>query len=131
VPSGAATPHWDRQLLALRDGQRLRAVTAAAAQMHVRAGMTVAAARGRCATLAVREWDDVCVSRELARTSAAFLSASPQVAPAAGLPGTWWVGASGFDGLGGERALAERKRRSLRTRESNESLLHRYGFRRR
>jgi protein ImuB len=107
VPSGAATPHWDRQLLALRDGQRLRAVTAAAAQMHVRAGMTVAAARGRCATLAVREWDDVCVSRELARTSAAFLSASPQVAPAAGLPGTWWVGASGFDGLGGERALAD------------------------
>jgi protein ImuB len=28
------------------------------------------------------------------------------VAPAAGLPGTWWIGATGFDGLGGERALA-------------------------
>ena len=68
--------------------------------------MTVAAARGRCATLEVRDWDDACVTRELARTSAAFLSASPQVAPAAGMPGTWWIGATGFDGLGGERALA-------------------------
>lgn len=76
--------------------------------------MTVAAARGRCATLEVREWDDVCVSREMARTSAAFLSASPQVAPAAGLPGTWWVGASGFDGLGGERALADTLRQMAR-----------------
>jgi protein ImuB len=102
----APPPHWDEQLLALRDGQRLRTVTAAAARVHVRAGMTVAAARGRCATLDVRDWDDACVTRELARTSAAFLSASPQVAPAAGMPGTWWIGATGFDGLGGERALA-------------------------
>jgi protein ImuB len=105
--SPAAPPHWDEHLLALRDGQRLRAVTAAAARLHVRAGMTVAAARGRCATLEVRDWDDVCVAREIARTSAAFLSASPQVAPAAGLPGTWWVGATGFEALGGESALAE------------------------
>ncbi|MDQ8155165.1 MAG: hypothetical protein P3B98_10945, partial [Gemmatimonadota bacterium] len=97
--------HWDDRPLALRDGQRLRAVTAAAARAHVRAGMTVAAARGRCATLEVRAWDDTCVARELARTSAVFLSASPQVAPAAGMPGTWWIGASGFDALGGERAL--------------------------
>ncbi|HEY3287957.1 MAG TPA: hypothetical protein VGJ96_12635 [Gemmatimonadaceae bacterium] len=103
----AVPPHWDEQLLALRDGQRLRAVTAAAARLHVRAGMTVAAARGRCAALEVRDWDDVCVTREIARTSAAFLSASPQVAPAVGLPGTWWVGAAGFDALGGERTLAE------------------------
>jgi protein ImuB len=107
APSAAATPHWDDQLLALRDGQRLRTVSAAAAKLHVRAGMTVAAARGRCATLDVRDWDEPRVDREVARTSAAFLSASPQVAPAAGLPGTWWIGASGFDGLGGERVLAE------------------------
>jgi protein ImuB len=80
-------------------------VSAAAARVHVRAGMTVAAARGRCASLQVRAWDDVCVSREVARTSAAFLSASPQVVPATGLPGTWWIGAGGFDALGGERAL--------------------------
>ncbi len=103
-----ATPdaHWDDRPLALRDGLRLRTVTAAAARAHVRAGMTVAAARGRCATLEVRAWDDTLVARELARTSAAFLSASPQVAPAAGMPGTWWIGASGFDALGGERSLA-------------------------
>ncbi len=110
----AATPHWDEQPLALRDGQRLRAVTAAAARVHVRAGMTVAAARGRCAALHVRAWDDTCVARELARTSAAFLSASPQVAPAAGMPGTWWIGATGFDALGGERALADTLQRMAR-----------------
>jgi protein ImuB len=101
----ATPPHWDEHPLALRDGQRLRVVTAAAARVHVRAGMTVAAARGRCTALEVREWDDVCVAREIARTSAAFLSASPQVAPATGLPGTWWIGAAGFDALGGEGAL--------------------------
>ncbi|MHB1069660.1 MAG: hypothetical protein ACYC1W_07345 [Gemmatimonadaceae bacterium] len=112
--AAAPPPHWDEQLLALRDGQRLRAVTAAAARLHVRAGMTVAAARGRCAALDVRDWDDACVTRELARTSAAFLSASPQVAPAAGMPGTWWIGATGFDGLGGERALAGMLRRMAR-----------------
>ncbi len=76
--------------------------------------MTVAAARGRCAALEVRDWDDVSVTREVARTSAAFLSASPQVVPAAGLPGTWWVGAAGFDALGGERALAETLQRMAR-----------------
>lgn len=107
-------PHWDEMALALRDGQRLRAVTAAAARAQVRAGMTVAAARGRCATLAVRDWDDACLARELARTSAAFLSASPHVAPAAGLPGTWWIGATGFDALGGEPALAQTLQRMAR-----------------
>ena len=63
--------------------------------------MTIAAARGRCAELQVRAWDDVCIAREVARTSAAFLSASPQVVPATGMPGTWWIGAAGFDALGG------------------------------
>lgn len=106
--------HWDDLPLALRDGQRLRAVTAAAARVQVRAGMTVAAARGRCAALDVRPWDDTCVTRELARTSAAFLSASPQVAPAVGLPGTWWIGAAGFDALGGEEALVQTLQRMAR-----------------
>jgi len=110
----ASAPHWDERLLALRDGQRLRAVTAAAARLHVRAGMTVAAARARCAVLDVRAWDDTCVTREVARTSAAFLSASPQVAPAAGMPGTWWIGAAGFDGLGGEPFLADTLQRMAR-----------------
>jgi len=76
--------------------------------------MTVAAARGRCATLDVRAWDDACVTREIARTSAAFLSASPQVVPAAGMPGTWWIGAAGFDALGGEPALVDTLRRMAR-----------------
>ncbi len=76
--------------------------------------MTVAAARGRCPALDVRAWDDVSVAREIARTSAAFLSASPHVAPAPALPGTWWVGATGFDSLGGERALAETLRQMAR-----------------
>ncbi len=107
-------PHWDEQPLALRDGPRLRAVTAAAARTHVRAGMTIAEAKSRCATLDVRAWDDTCVARELARTSAAFLAASPQVAPATGAPGTWWIGATGFDGLGGEHALADTLQRMAR-----------------
>ena len=107
TPPTAGAPHWDEQPIALRDGPRLRAVTAAAARTHVRAGMTIAEARSRCAALDVRPWDDVCVARELTRASAAFLSASPQVAPAAGIPGTWWIGATGFDGLGGEQMLAD------------------------
>lgn len=98
---------WDRLPRALRDGQRLRAVSTAAAHHDVHAGMTIAAARGRCATLDVRAWDDVSITREVARTSAAFLSASPQVVPATGMPGTWWIGATGFDAHGGERALAQ------------------------
>ncbi len=76
--------------------------------------MTIAEAKSRCAALDVRAWDDVCVSRELARTSAAFLAASPQVAPATGAPGTWWIGAAGFDGLGGEQSLADTLQRMAR-----------------
>jgi protein ImuB len=68
--------------------------------------MTVNEARSRCTALKVLAWDDAVISRELARASAAFLVASPQVSPAADAPGTWWIGASGFEELGGERALA-------------------------
>jgi chromosome segregation protein len=40
------------------------------------------------------------------RVTAALVRATPQVSPAAGAPGTWWGGATGFESLGGERALA-------------------------
>ncbi len=98
--------HWDELPLALADASRLRAVTVAAGRRRVRAGMTLAEARARCADLDVRQWDDAAVSREALRATAALLVASPQVTPVAGAPGLWWVGASGFDGLGGERNLA-------------------------
>ncbi|MBI2795708.1 MAG: hypothetical protein HYX65_03265 [Gemmatimonadetes bacterium] len=87
------------------DGQRLRAVTAGAAGRRVRAGMTVAEARARCAGLEVVAWDPVAIGNEIVRVTAAFVRASPQVSPVPGAPGTWWVGATGFDGIGGEAAL--------------------------
>lgn len=68
--------------------------------------MTVAQAKSKCATLTLLPWDDALIAREVARASAAFLSASPQVSPVRDAPGTWWIGAEGFEALGGERALA-------------------------
>jgi hypothetical protein len=99
--------HWDERPLALADGPRLRAVTAAAARFRIRAGMPVTEAQARCATLVVLPWDDEVIDRAVRETSAAFLAASPQVTPVAGVPGTWWVGATGLDALGGEPALAQ------------------------
>ena len=109
--SPSPSPCWDEQLVALAESQRLRAVSAAAGRLHVRAGMTVAEARAICAALEVLPWDEVMVRAELTRATAAFLAASPQVTPATGRSGgggvgMWWIGAGGFDGLGGERALA-------------------------
>jgi len=110
--SGAADPaddraaHWDARALALVQGTRVRAATAAAARHGVHAGMTLPQARATCATLAVLPWDEAVLARELARASAAFLTASPLVTPVPGDPGTWWIGAHGFDGLGGEGGLA-------------------------
>ena len=98
-------PHWDARPLALVDGMRLRAVTAAAARQRVRAGMTVSQARHHCASLELLSWDEPTVAREIVRTTAALLVASPQVTPVAGAPGMWWIGAGGLDGVGGERAL--------------------------
>ena len=100
--------HWDAIPVALAEGKRqlLRAVTSAAARHHVCTGMTVPEARSRCAALDVLAWDDAVIARELARATAAFLAASPQVSPVERAPGTWWIGASGFEKLGGERALA-------------------------
>ncbi|MEJ7812667.1 MAG: hypothetical protein WKG32_19800 [Gemmatimonadaceae bacterium] len=99
VDSHAARP------LELGGAARLRAVSKGAAQRRVRHGMTVAEARALCAELEVGVWDDVAIASATDRVTAALLEASPQVTPVAGRPGTWWVGAAGFDGIGGEREL--------------------------
>ena len=100
-------PHWDTLPLALTEGTFVRAASAAATHAGVRTGMTVAQARSKCAALVPLAWDTRLIARETARASAAFLAASPQVAPERGSPGTWWVGADGFDGVGGERLLTQ------------------------
>ena len=97
--------HWDDLPLAILDGLRLRAVTAAAGRLRVRAGMTATEARARCAQLEVVAWSEPAVEREVVRATAALLVASPQVTPVAGAPGLWWVGAGGMEGVGGERGL--------------------------
>ncbi len=81
-------------------------MTAAAARHGVRTGMTVAQGKSKCAALEVLPWDAAAIAREIARASAAFLAASPQVSPVRDEPGTWWIGAEGFEAIGGERALA-------------------------
>lgn len=101
-------PHWDALPVVLLDGQRVRAATAAAGDARIRTGMTIAEARSRCASLRVAHWDEETVARAVTQASAAFVQASPQVTPAATAPGTWWIGASGLDALGGETALARR-----------------------
>jgi protein ImuB len=108
APPSPAPAHWDEHPIALIDagGKRLRAVTAAAARAGARAGMRPAEARALCAGLVELPWDDVAVDAAVIEASAALLSASPQVTPVEGAPGLWWVGASGFDPVGGERALA-------------------------
>lgn len=80
-------------------------MTAAAARSGVRTGMTVAQGKSKCAALEVLPWDATAIAREVARASAAFLAASPQVSPLRDEPGTWWIGAEGFEAIGGERAL--------------------------
>ena len=67
--------------------------------------MRPAEARALCAELHELQWDDVAVHAATTELSAALVSASPQVTPVTGAPGLWWVGASGFDGIGGEREL--------------------------
>ncbi|GLC24222.1 hypothetical protein rosag_07350 [Roseisolibacter agri] len=81
-------------------------MSAGAGRLGVRAGMTVAAARARCAALVVWPWDEDAVRRATDAVSALLLIASPQVTPVAGAPGMWWIGAGGVDGVGGERGLA-------------------------
>ncbi len=85
----------------------MRTVSAAAGRARIRAGMMITEARSRCAQLHVFDWSDETIGRSVARLSAAFIHASPQVTPVAGAPGMWWIGASGFDAAGGDAALAQ------------------------
>ncbi len=90
----------------MADDTRLRAVSLAAGQAGVRAGMTLTEAQARCAALEIRTWDDGAVNEAVIAATTAFLSASPQVTPVQGAPGMWWIGANGFNALGGEDTLA-------------------------
>nr|MCE2803439.1 hypothetical protein [Gemmatimonadota bacterium] len=103
---GVHSHHWDTQPIGLVRGPTIRTVTAQAARQGIRTGMTLPQARALCATLIAWPWDELTLTREIARASAAFLSASPQVTPLREAPGSWWIGAQGFDGIGGERQLA-------------------------
>ena len=105
-PPSPVPSHWDEVPIVLLDGQRVRAATAAAGRLRIRAGMTIAEARTRCAAVRVALWDEESVTRAVMHATAAFVQASPQVSPAAGSPGTWWVGVGGLDALGGERRVA-------------------------
>lgn len=95
------------QLRALADDGRIRVASLAAGRLGVRAGMAVPEARAACAALDVREWDDRVVADAILAVTTALLTASPRVTPVAGAPGMWWIGASGFDGIGGEDALGQ------------------------
>ena len=68
--------------------------------------MLLPEARACCATLDVRPWDEHAIRDAVLAASTALLAASPQVTPVAGAPGMWWVGANGFDAVGGEAQLA-------------------------
>jgi protein ImuB len=67
-------------------------VSEAAARAGVRAGMRLPEARAKASTLQVQPMDDAVLTRAITETTAALLSASPQVTPAAGAAGTWWIG---------------------------------------
>ena len=105
---GRVSAPWDERPVALVDSGRLRAVSAAGSRSSVRTGMTVAEARATCGELHILPWDDTIIERTINEVTAALLAASPQVTPAIGEPGLWWVGAGGLDGLGGEQLLLER-----------------------
>ena len=100
--------HWDNIARALAEGETIRVVSAAAGRAGVRAGMSVPEARVYCATLDVREWDQRAITDAVMALTGQLLQCSPQVTAAFGAPGTWWIGASGFDNVGGEEVLAER-----------------------
>ena len=108
TPPSPAPAHWDEVAIVLTDtgGKRLRAVSAAAGRAGVRAGMRPAQARALCADLVELPWDDDAVASAITEASALLLGGSPQVTAVKDAPGLWWVGASGFDAVGGERELA-------------------------
>jgi protein ImuB len=68
--------------------------------------MTFTEAQARCAAIEIRPWDDHVINDAVIAATTAFLAASPQVTPVHGAPGMWWIGATGFNALGGEDALA-------------------------
>ena len=109
APPSSAPEHWDELPIVLTDAtsKRLRAVSAAAGRLGVRAGMRPTEARALCADLRELPWDDVAIGAAITQLSAQLIAASPQVTPVDGVPGLWWVGASGFDGVGGEQQLAK------------------------
>lgn len=90
------------------EGATIRVVSAAAGKHGVRAGMSVPEARVYCAQLDVKPWDQDAITDAVMAITATLLEGSPQVTAANGAPGTWWVGAAGFDDLGGEHALGQR-----------------------
>ena len=100
--------HWDEHRIVLTNAARTRvqATSAATARAGVRPGLRPAEARARCSDLVELSWDDAAIGAAITEASAQFLAASPQVTPVGGAPGLWWVGASGFDAVGGERQLA-------------------------
>ena len=82
--------------MVLVDGTRVRAVSSAAARAGARVGMTESAARGRVPALESLAWDAAAIAQAVTETTALFVSASPQVSPAADEPGLWWIGAGGM-----------------------------------
>jgi hypothetical protein len=83
-------------------------VSAAARLAGVAPGMTLSAARATLDTLDIRPWDDRVIARAVTMLTGQLVDLSPQVTAATGAPGVWWIGASGFEQLGGERALLRR-----------------------
>ncbi len=106
-PQPAPPPAWDDLPVGIMYSQRLRTVSKGASRRRVRAGMTAAEARALCADLEIADWDVDVIARTVDLVTAELLEASPQVTPAAGKPGTWWVGASGFESIGGEQELLQ------------------------
>ena len=107
-PIPESRPHWDQLPIALvSDVGRVRLASRAATRAGIRAGMMVTAARALCADLEVRPWDDVAIAGAVDEGTAALLAVASHVSPVPGAAGTWWVGASGYEALGGERRLAE------------------------
>ncbi len=89
--------HWDSLPMALVEGQKIRTATAIAGKAGIRSGMPVGQAKARCAALRLLNWDGEIIAREVTRATAAFVRASPQVTPAVGAPGLWWIGANGLN----------------------------------
>jgi protein ImuB len=69
--------------------------------------MSIPEARARLSGIDIRTWDDVVIDDAVLAMTTMLLAGSPQVTPVVGSPGTWFVGATGFAGIGGEEELAE------------------------